>query len=830
MNSKLQLSQTYSLVVRGNPWRATVNIATLRCPLAMLLLLLQGAASLAAPAAAPREVRESAVKQARAGDPKGALRILQELVRAYPDDSQLLADTTIIANWAGDDSYALDLYGRLQTPKNDLGATEAAARAARNLHRYGEALELFRRAEDLAPDDWRPQLGYALVLTDQGNLSAAAEMMRPLAAKKGSEPNVERGEAYLCSRQQDYACATRVYEQLLAQLPENKGEIRCEMAQSVSQLGANTLAQGMCESGEPGEKLGLMAAAGAERVRWSETIDHDWQRRKGDAEQALAMLDGVIAASSSKNYLWKQAQSDRLLALYDLYRMQDVVQSWQHLRKLGVKVPDYALARVAGACLTLRHPQQAETLYRGLVERSPDDGDLWSGLVYAEFESEHIRQSFSTVDQAYGDTPAWLQSRSLKVPDPNELHASLALQAAQMRGYADMPAQEQKRLSTLLGMAPADPELGRAMAKTYLARGWPLLAMRQERIADSYEQKDDLPVLEDAEVLEGAGRREQADALLGPLLTREGRSPAVDRFLTERVAERGLQATVTAGYEWSSGRYLGNSQNSEAYLYSPLLNDRWRIYGHGFGETGQFIEGSAYRSRGAVGLKYDYSRQSFWGELAGDSGNAGSISAGAAGAQFSLGDHWVLGAEGDTDNLTDVQLIAELAGLRARSGSVHAEWRQSELSSIHFNGERMLFSDGNQRSIVAGEWDQRVFTAPRFQIGITPELWASANSKDQNRIYFNPSQDFSFGSSATANWVTWRHYDRSLLQRFTVFGAPYWEENYGTHGAFSGDYTQLWKVSRRLGLIGKFAWHGQPYDGIRQPYTDLSFGLTWGDQ
>lgn len=819
-----------SVQTRRTPRPFASTLPAFLYPLAVTVLLAWSAAAGAEPVSAPASLRQSAVEQARSGDPKGALRALKSLVQRYPDDPHLLADTTIVANWAGDDSYALDLYGRPQTPKNNLGATEAAARAARNLHQYAVALSLFRRAEDLAPGDWHPQLGYAMVLTDQGNLSAAAELIKPLVEKMGSEPEVERGEAYLCSRQQHYACATRIYEQLLAQSAQDKKGIRCEMAQSISRLGANTLAQGMCEPADPDEKLSLMAAAGAERVRWSESIDHDWQRRKSDAEEALSMLNGVIAAASPKDALWRQAQADRLLALYDLYRMQDVVQSWQHLRQQEVKVPDYALSRVARAYLTLHHPREAETLFRGLVERSPKDGDLWSGLAYAEFESEHIRQSFSTVDQAYGDAPAWLQSRGLKVPDPNQLHATLALQAAQMRGYADMPAQEQKRLSTLLGLAPADPELGRALAKTYLARGWPLRAMKEERIADSYEQKDDLPVLQDAEVLEGAGRREEADALLGPLLTREGRSPAVDRFLSERAAERGWQASLTSGYEWSSGRYLGNSQQSEAYLYSPLLGHRLRIYGHGFGDTGQFVEGSAYRSRAAAGFRYDYSRQSFWGEVADDAGNPGSLVAGAGGAQFSAGDHWVLGFDGDTDNLSDVQLIAALAGVRARSGSFHAEWRESELSSIHFNGERMLFSDGNQRSVIAGEWDQRVFTAPRVQIGISPQLWASANSKDQSRIYFNPKQDFSFGPSASANWVTWRHYERSFLQRFTVYAAPYWQENYGTHAAVSGEYMQLWKVSRRLGLIGRFAWHGQPYDGTRQPYTDASFGLTWGDQ
>lgn len=800
------------------------------CLLAMLLLFLPGAVSLAEPPTAPQALRESAVRQARNGDPKGALHQLQELVRSYPDDPHLLADTAIVANWAGDDSYVLEIYAREQTPKDDPGVVEAAARSARNLHRYDQALPLFQRAESLAPDRWQPRLGYAMVLTDQGHLSAAADLMKPLLLKEGDEPDVERGEAYLCLRQQDYACSIAMYQRLLKQIPQDAKGIHCQIAHALSQLGGDTLAEDTCDISGGAEKLRLEAATGAERIRWAESIDHDWQRRKTDAEQALATLNGVIAASQPADEVWRQAQFDRLLALYDLYRMREVVQSWEQLHKLGIKVPDYALARVAGAYLTLRHPQEAEGLYRALVERSPEDGDLWGGLAYAQFESEHIPEAFQTIDQAYRNSPAWLQSPGLKVPQPNSDHASLGLQAAQMRGYAGMHAGEQTRLEQMLGMAPASPDLGRAMALNDLARGWPLLAMREERMADSFEQKSDLPVLEDAQVLEGAGRRKEVDAMLGLLLKREGHSPAVDRFLSERAIERGWQASVLAGYEWSNGQYLGNSLHSEAYLYSPFINDRWRVYAHALGDSGKFTRGSAYRSRAAAGISYSYNRQSFWGEAAGDSGTAGAVAAGAAGAQFSMGDHWILGAQGDTDNLTDVQLIAQLAGVRVRSGRVNIEWRQSELSSVRIGLQRMLFSDGNQRSAVSGVWDQRILTQPRLQIDLTPQVWASANSKDQSRLYYNPKHDASAGLASQVNWVTWRRYDRSLRQQFTVYAGPYWEDHYGFNSAVSAGYTQQWQISKRLGFFGKVAWNGQPYDGSREPYTDLIFGLTWGNQ
>src|SRR5580700_5118517 len=62
---------------------------------------------------APRSQREAAVIAARNGDTQAGLVALEALLLKYPDDPRLLADTTIVANWAGNDQLALDLYGRV---------------------------------------------------------------------------------------------------------------------------------------------------------------------------------------------------------------------------------------------------------------------------------------------------------------------------------------------------------------------------------------------------------------------------------------------------------------------------------------------------------------------------------------------------------------------------------------------------------------------------------------------------------------------------------------------------------------------------------------------
>lgn len=802
-----------------------------RAMTALVLLLAAAMAHAATPAAAaPQAQREAAVARARAGDAKGALALLQGLVQTYPDDPRLLADTTIVANWAGDDAYAVELFERPQTLKHDVGVLEAAARSARNLRRYDLALDLFRQAATASPDRWQPQLGVAMVLTDQAHYREANTLMQPLLRDHGSEHDVETGEAYLCLRQRDFACAIRMDEKQIDLATEDSPALNCQLGEAVSEQGGNTLGNQLCERTGPEEHLRLEAAAGAERVRWVDSSDDKWAQRKTEGEQALALLDDVIARSTAGSTIWKQAENDRLLVFTDLHRMHDVVQSWEQLQRMKVTVPDYALGRVAQAYLALHHPEQAEQLYRVLVERSPNDGDLRGSLAYAQLEREHIGQSFQTIDTAYGDAPTAVRSAGLNIPQSNGLHTSLGIQAAEMRGYAGMPDEEQQRLTPLLAQAPGNPAVARAMATTYLARGWPLLAIREERIADTFEQSDDLPVLQDAEIEEGASRRDEATALLAPLLLREGNSLAIQHFLTGRSIEYGWQADVSSGYEWSNGQYLGNSSQSEAHLYSPFIDSRWRIYGHALGETGEFREGSDYRARIGAGLSYNYDRQSAWLELDGDTGTSGSLAAVSAGGELNIGDHWTLRAQGDTDDVANVQLIAELADIHARSGGATLEWKQSELRSITAGVQRQLYSDGNQRTAISGSWDQRVWTRPRLQIDVAPQIWTSSNSEDENRLYFNPKQDFSIGPQTTVKWTTWRRYERNLRHEVTIFTAPYWQQNYGVAEGFSASYAQHWEVSRRCGFFGKMMWNSQPYDGSHEPYTDLTFGLTWGMQ
>ena len=797
----------------------------------LILVLLIASAINARASDAPRAQREAAVVEARNGNAKAGLVRLQALLQQYPGDPRLLADTTIVANWAGDDALAMELYSRPETPKNDAGVAEAAARSARNLHKYDLSIELYRRAQQLEPARWQSLLGEAMALTDSEDYASANALMRPLLRNHGDEKDVMFGQAYLSSRQGDFPTAIAMYQRYLEKHPDDK-QVSSDLSQWLSRVGSQTLASEVYAksgtSAAPETERSLNQAAGGEDAGWGEVYAPTRALQRAQSETGLARLQSVIAASAPTDAAWKSAQYDRIVVLFDLQQMRNVVQAYEDLQRRGLDVPAYARRDVAGAYLALHQPERAEALYRAMLEKEPTDGTIWSGLAYAQMDRGHVYEALATIDRAYKNTSPWLRAEGLSEPKPNQMRINLESQAAEMRGGAGLLAEEQKRLQNLVDAAPGNDNVRRQLAAALLARGWPLRALEELRIADGFASNDELISLTSAEIHEAAGLRDDADAMIPALRALEFDSAAFTRFLRDEAIERGWQLDVETILGWGRGVQVGSSdQHSEAHLYSPLFNNRWRIYGHELSDSGDFVTGSTERTREGAGLHYDYNRQEGWAEFAYDEGT--NRVAGIIGANLAFGDFWTLRAEADSDSF-DVPVRALTGNIHGRSLDADLGWRASELRSANLGLQRVLFSDGNQRTAFSGAWNQRVWTTPRFQASVSADGWTSSNSLNENRPYFNPGSDFSLGPRASLNWLAWRRYDRSFLQQFDIYAAPYWEANYGTLAAVAVHYAQHWKLRSGLEAHCGVTWNSQPYDGARESRTALDGGITWGSR
>jgi len=802
--------------------------------LALILAILsvgEGRAGASDVSRAPRAEREGAVMQARHGGAKGGLAVLKRLVEQYPDDPRLLADATIVASWAGDDQYAMDLYDRPLTPKDDAGVAEAAGHAARNLHLYTRSLELYRLAHKLEPDRWQPRLGEAMVLTDMGDYVTAAKLMEPVVRNHKDDKDVLRGQGYLCSRLADFICSIAMYQDYTVQFP-NDMEVRNDLALAMSHVGSQIYASDSYKKeikpAVPETDLRLSGAAAGEEANWGEVYSPDRMLVRADSEIALARLNGIIAAAGPRGETWATAQFDRIVALHDLHRPKDVARTYEELARRKIEVPQYALESVAGSYLSLHQPAHAEEIYRKLVKESPSDGDLWSGLAYAQMERGHVKQALATIDHAYKDAAPWLGIPGKSAPKPNRMRLNLESQAARMRGDLDLLAEEQRRLDRLMAAAPGNENLRWQLASSHLARGWPVYALRESRIADGFASRDELPSMTTVQIEEAAGLRDEVDAAIPALRTRNFDDPSLLRFLKEVRIERGWGVDSDVVFAWGSGIQVGSSsQHSEAHLYSPLLDNRWRGFAHELSDSGNFGANSAERTRTSVGVGYNYDRQSASAEIGYDAG-AHRTAANLA-ADVALNDYWSLHFEADTDSF-EVPVRALTGNVHGRSLDTDLQWRASELQSAHGGFERVLFSDGNQRAAISGAWTRRVWTTPHWQTTISAQEWESTNSLNEDRPYFNPRRDFALGPRATVDWHTWHRYDSNFHQKVNLYVAPYWQANYRSGPSVSVDYNALLKTSQGVEWRVGLAWNTQPYDGINETSTALHVGITWGSQ
>jgi hypothetical protein len=134
---------------------------------------------------------ERAVMLGRAGDHAAALRILDRLLRAFPDDYPLNRDATVIASWKGDCAGALRRFERIRRAENlepyvvgpVADCAVAQARAGETVAAVSVLQTLLRHASDPYP----LKRDIALIRIWQGDCEAALQEYDDLRGRASFE-------------------------------------------------------------------------------------------------------------------------------------------------------------------------------------------------------------------------------------------------------------------------------------------------------------------------------------------------------------------------------------------------------------------------------------------------------------------------------------------------------------------------------------------------------------------------------------------------------------------------------------------------------------------
>ncbi|OOV99336.1 poly-beta-1,6 N-acetyl-D-glucosamine export porin PgaA [Pseudomonas sp. MF4836] len=781
--------------------------------------------------------------QARAGTFAPALTHL----RAVPPDqltNGLVSDHLQIASWAGLDSEVVDVYEhQARNRVLPVQALTATARAYRNLKRWDSATQVYRKALERDPQNADLQLGLAMTQADAGQPAEAVARARALVAAKPDDPARRLALGYALTRSGAPYDALFEYDQAFVRAG-NKPEVAREyiVALQRARLPEPALRLARQRPGllDPVTQRRLEGDVAAERVRLAEFATRSEKERFVIADRALADYDQLLGTWTPDPQAKEDVtrwRIDRLGALRYRSRTDEVIRQYHQLVAEGVTIPTYAMRWVAASFLDQREPEIASDLYREVLAAPDADSankvEDSTALYYALLESDRPEEAQKVAsDLAQSQRPR-VELKGLPIGNPNDDWMDAQQLLAQSGTYsADLPDSEQ-RLAALVDQAPGNTGLRLAQADLYLARDWPRRAESLLKETESLVPRDiGLEVAQGHTAMDLQEWR-QMDALTDDTLERFPDNRQVQRLARQRDVHDMAELRV----ETYGGKSYGGGNNGagavsgsrdfgiESVLYSPPINEDWRLFGGVGYATGDFQEGTGHHRWQRLGVEQRTRDMTLEAEVSNHSYGYGDKLGARVSLARDIDDHWQYG--GSLEYLSaNTPLRALNSDVTSNGGSAFLRWRANESREWKLALSPSHFSDGNNRLEALLTGREGVYASPHVQVDLGLEVGASHNTKEDTP-YFNPKSDFSVLPTVNVNHVLYHRYETSWSQQFQAGAGTYSQRDYSTGGVWLLGYGQrvtwndVFEAGANLSVINR------PYDGDRETDLRLLLDLTY---
>ncbi|BBP68172.1 poly-beta-1,6 N-acetyl-D-glucosamine export porin PgaA [Pseudomonas sp. Seg1] len=784
------------------------------------------------------------VRDARAGQTTPALNVLRQVPPGQSTTGQI-SDHLQIASWAGLDAEVVQVY---ETQGRDrvlpVQALTATARAYRNLKRWDQATQVYNKALALEPDNADLQLGLALTQADAGKPDEAVTRAKALVAAKPDDPSRRLALGYALTRDNKPYDALFEYDQAFKRAgskPEVAREYVVALQKARLPEPALRLANQRPGLIDPVTLRRLEGDLAAERVRLAELATRSEKERYVIADRALADYDKLLAtwtpdATAHDDVIrWR---IDRMGALKARARTADVITEYQKLQAEGVKIPTYALRWVAASYLDQRQPEIATDLYRQvLAAPDADVGDRLedtTALYYSLLESDRAEDARKVAEDAAKSQRPRIELKGLPIGNPNDEWMDAQQLAAQAGTYgSDLPHGEE-RLQTLVDQAPGNIGLRLAQADLYLARNWPRRAEMQLKETESMVPRDMGLEIGQAHTAMELQEWRQMDALTDDVVARYPDNRQVQRLAREREVHDMSELRVEAYGGKANGGGSGNAGavsgsrdfGIQTTLYSPPIDEDWRVFAGAGYATGDFAEGTGNHRFQRVGLERRTRDMTLEAEVSNHSYGYGDKQGARLAIARDINDNWQYG--GSLEYLSaETPLRALNSDIKANGGSGFIRWRANESREWKLSVSPSHFSDGNNRVEALLTGREGVYSAPNVQVDAGLEVGTSHNSKSDDVPYFNPKSDFSVMPLVNVNHVLYHRYETSWSQQFQAGAGTYSQRDHGTGGMALLGYGQRYAWNDVFEVGGLFSVINRPYDGDRETDLRLLVDLTF---
>ncbi|WP_455428159.1 poly-beta-1,6 N-acetyl-D-glucosamine export porin PgaA [Dryocola sp. LX212] len=774
--------------------------------------------------------------EARGGDRTPLFNYLEQQEKSTTLTPEQVADWLQVSSWAENDEQTLSVWQRYRDSMVVPARGQVAvARTLRNQKKWDDSLAIWQSALRAEPGNVDARTGWIMTLADAKRHQQALTEAKSWAQ---SEPGPERDAlvAYV------YHSQGKNWDALLAASLADEEDPQNNATKStlVSALSANRVAAPALELSGSGSATDPLARrleldAAAEIVRVAFTPARNEDERFLVADKALARYDRLInewqnvpAAQADL----RRARIDRMGALLIRKRAKEVLSEYQQLSADEQPVPDYAKRWVATAWLVERQPEKAEAMLTEIYsppvgtpvpQLTPEDHQEF---FYAHIDSENFDAARRQVYAVIKDSPYLRRIYGSPTPQPNDywLLGQTLLTQYQV-ATNDLPEAE-KLAEHLARTGSGNQGLRISYAAVLEARGLPRAAERELKLAEVLEPSNLELERQQAYVALDLQEWKQADELTDDVLARSPDDTASLRLGRIRDVHKRSELRISGSQGIASDSPVSGKHDFtwNSAIYSPPINDNWRLFtGFNFA-TGEFEEGKGINRELAAGA--EWTSRNYWAEMEVSGHNYGDGQ--KIGGRFSgwhdFNDSWRIG--GSAERLSqNTPLRALRNGVSANGGEAYLRWYQNERREYQLSFAASHFSDGNDRIEYGISGKERLLTTPRFILDFVPGIGGSTNTKE-NVPYYNPKSDFSVVPGLRAEQVIYRRYDTVWKQQMTAGLGSYWQKKQG-----SGAITQLgygqrvqWNNVVDGGLM--LTWDKRPYDGKRERNIALAFDLN----
>lgn len=797
-----------------------------------LLLLV---AALAVPAMAAETIkanlslgerRQAALQLARDGNFDMAIPAFIAMIKDAPGDVGIKVDYIVVLTWANRDRDALVEANGMEVKSLPSYCLNALAKAARNTKQFPTAIDYYEQLIVREPSKLDPVLGKILTLIDAGRVVDAESLLLKLRQQYPNDADVLRALSYFGQESGRPIVAIDANTRLLALNSQDFEAVRA-LVRAAREAGATPQALALAKqypnviSQVEVDKINNDSAA--QYIAWGRYSPRDPAQRFVDTDKALAKLDEACQCDWSKLDLKvginQNLLFDRMLALRDRYRMQEVIAHYQYLWHSNVEIPAYVLNAVGDAYLYKRMPEEAIKVYDASLLKAPDNIETKYSKFYALVELERFDDARTHIDSLSKSTMAFRQRPKNPVirADDNKLTADS--KAYYLYAYGDDLATAERHFQALNNIGPMNNDVRMALGEIWRWRGWSELA--EQRFIDiNHDYPDSVQAkINLAETRLDLRDWQVAETAIQPIAKEYPENATVQALERRWLLHNKRQLSLDGFSSQSSGSTFGSrTQGLNAVLYSSPINYNYRAFVSTKYDHATFVEGTGNVTYPGVGVEYTNRDWRLTGEISQASLSKIGVTA-AVTADYRVNDRLSFATSLES-NSTQMPLRGLKTGISGDLLSASAAYRWSDLTRASAGIGYLNVSDGNNRQSLNLQFDRRLITQPHYKLTAHLRADNSRNTK-MDAIYFNPERDLDTSVVLDNEWMLWRRYDRSFSHRLQVGAGNYWQKNFGSDTTWMISYEQGFKLNDSFEVNYGILRSRHPYDGTNEHSTQL---------